>query len=100
MATLRYSARSQTDLLEIWEFISVDSPRNADAVIGRLHDKIEQLRLQPLVGHRHTGLQRNVRCINSDGYLVFYRFMGGIVRIDRIVHHSRHLPGINLDEVP
>lgn len=97
MPRLRYSLRSRADLEAIWDFIAVDSPRQASAVLAHLHQKIERLRTQPLSGHRHLELQSDVRCLNRDGYLILYRYTAGLVRIDRIVHHSRDLPGLSFD---
>ncbi len=94
MARLRYSERSRDDLVAIWQFIATDSLRNADAVLLRIHDKCEVLRNQPLVGHRRDDLRRGLRCLNSDGYMIFYRATPGVVRIDRIIHHSRYLPAL------
>ena len=99
MPRLRYSHRSRTDLENIWGFIAVDSPRQASAVLGRFRAKIEHLRRHPLTGHRHRELQPHVRCLNSDGYLILYRYTGGIVCIDRIVHHFLDLPSLTLEDL-
>jgi toxin ParE1/3/4 len=100
MPRLRYSERSRDDLVAIWHFIATDSPRNAEAVLQRLHDKCERLRHQPLIGHRRDDLRRGLRCLNSDGYMIFYRPTIRLVRIDRIIHHSRHLSAVFLDSPP
>lgn len=100
MLTLRYSERSRADLASIWDFIAVSSPRNAVTVLDRIHDKIELLRLQPLIGHRRDDLRRGLRCMNSDGHMIFYRVAGRVVRIDRILHHSRDLSGIDFSSAP
>jgi toxin ParE1/3/4 len=99
MPRLRYSHRSRTDLENIWGFIAVDSPRQASEVLSRFHAKIELLRRHPLTGHRHRELQAHLRCLNSDGYLIFYRYTAGIVCIDRIVHHSMDLPSLSLEDL-
>lgn len=96
MPRLRYSERSRADLDAIWEFIASECSRNATTVLGRLHAKIDQLRTQPLIGHQHRDLQRGVRCLNRDGYLILHRYAAGVVLIDRIVHHSRDLPTLPL----
>jgi plasmid stabilization system protein ParE len=96
MAQLRYSDLSRSDLELIWETIADDSPRSAGAVLERLHEKIESLRTQPHFGHRHRFLPHEVRCLNCDGYLILYRYSANVVRIDRIIHHSRNLPDLEL----
>lgn len=97
MLQLRYSKRSRTDLEAIWNFIATSSEENAEAVLERLYVKIEQLRSQPLKGHRRDDLRRGIRCVNSDGFMVFYRCTSVLVRVDRIIHHSRHLPDIDFE---
>ena len=96
MALLRYSELSRTDLELIWETIAADSPRSASAVLERIHEKIESLRTQPLFGHRHRFLPHPVRCLNCDGYLILYRYSANLVRVDRIIHHSRDLSELDL----
>ena len=98
MPRLQFSARSRTDLAEIWDRIAVGSPRNADAVHERLYARCAQLIDQPKIGHPRDEVRPGLRCINSDGYVIFYRLTGGIVRISRIAHHSRHAGRLTFDE--
>ena len=100
MATLRYSELSRADLAAAWDFIAIDSPRIATLVLDRIYKKIERLRSQPLAGHRRDDIRRGARCLNCDGYLIIHRYSAGIVRIERIVHHSRHQSNIPFDEQP
>lgn len=97
MPRLRFSTRSRTDLLEIWEHIAAESPRNAEAVYTRLCARCEQLMSEPLAGYRRDDVQRGLRCLNSDGYVIFYRVAKDHVRISRIIHHSRHFPEIDFE---
>ncbi len=98
MARLQFSARSRADLAEIWDRIADDSHRNADDAHERLYGRCLQLIDQPLIGHRRDEVKTGLRCINSDGYSIFYRLTGTTVRISRIVHHARHLGCISFDE--
>jgi plasmid stabilization system protein ParE len=50
------------------------------------------------MGHRRDDVRRGVRCLNSDGYMILYRYTAATVRIDRVVHHCRHLPAITFDD--
>lgn len=97
MPRLRFSARSRVDLAEIWERIADESPQNADAVHERLFERCEQLITQPLAGHRRDEVKPGLRCLNSDGYAIFYRVAKNDVGISRIIHHSRHLPDIDFE---
>jgi toxin ParE1/3/4 len=98
MPRLQFSARSRADLAEIWDRIADDSHRHADAVHERLYERCLQLIDQPRIGHRRYEVKLELRCINSDGYSIFYRITGANVRISRIVHHSCHLGRISFDE--
>jgi plasmid stabilization system protein ParE len=91
MPRLQFSARSRADLAEIWDRIADDSHRNADDVHERLYERCLQLIDQSLMGHRRDEVKTGLRCINSDGYSIFYRLTGTTARISRIVHHARHL---------
>jgi plasmid stabilization system protein ParE len=97
MLRLHYSQRSRADLDEIWDFVSHSSPRNAEAVLVRIHAKIDLLRTHPRAGHRRDDVRLGIRCAKSDGYLIFHRVTGGTLRVDRIVHHSRHLGRLQFD---
>ena len=81
MATLRYSERSRADLATAWDHIAVDSIRTATLVLDRLHDKIERLRAQPLMGHRRDDIRDGTRCLNCGGYLILYRYSANVVRL-------------------
>ena len=100
MSRLRFSARSRADLDEIWERISLDSPRNAEAVHAWLCRKFDQLLSQPLSGHPREDLKPGLRTVTSDGYMIFYRYHDPEVGISRVVHHSRDLTNIEFDEQP
>ena len=100
MARLRYSELSRTDLELIWETIAADSSRSAAAVLGRIHEKIQSLRTRPLFGHRHRFLPHPVRGLACDGYLILDRSSAHLVRIDRIIHHSRDPSELDLAPCP
>lgn len=83
--------------MDIVDYIALESPPNAAAVLDRIHEKIEALRFQPLMGHRRAELARGIRCVKSDGYMVFNRLEGAVVRVSRVVHHSRNLSRLKFD---
>src|SRR4051812_33369240 len=97
MLRLQFSDRSRADLTEVWDRIADDSHRQADAVHERIYERCLQLIDQPKIGHRRDEVKRGLRCINSDGYAIFYRITGTIVRISRIIHHARNLSRISFD---
>lgn len=84
-------------MAEIWDRIATEGSRNADAVHERLYERCAQLITQPRFGHRRDDLKPGLRCLNSDGFMIFYRYAKDTVGISRIVHHSRHLADIDFD---
>lgn len=98
MPRLQFSARSRADLAEIWDRIADDSHRQAEAVHERIFERCLELIDQPRIGHRRDEVNPGLRCINTDGYSIFYRLTGATVRISRIVHHTRQLGRISFDE--
>jgi plasmid stabilization system protein ParE len=98
MARLRYSRRSRADLEQISDVIGADSPQNALDVLNRIFEKIEPLRSQPLIGHRRNDVSPGLRCLNSDGFVIYHRIRAGTVWISRIVHHSRELSPDDFEE--
>ena len=100
MLKLLFSARSRQDLIEIWDYIAADSVRQAEAVHERIYQCCEKLIDQPRIGHRRDDVKRGLRCLNTDGYVIFYRISPHHVGISRIVHHSRKHSTLTLDESP
>ena len=100
MPRLLFSDLSRQDLAQIWDYIATDSTRNADAVHERIYQRCEQLIDQPLSGHRRNEVSPGLRCLNTDGYAIFYRAKPTHVGISRIIHQSRNLPSIDGDDFP
>lgn len=100
MPRLLFSARSQRDLADIWDYIASDSARNADTVHARIYQRCEKLIDQPLIGHQRNDVSNGLRCLTTDGYAIFYRVKPTHVGISRIIHHSRNLPSSAGDDFP
>jgi len=64
----------------------------------RLCQKFDQLIAQPLSGHRRDDVKRGLRSVSSDGFVIFYYYRAGVVGIVRVVHHSRDVTKIRLEE--
>lgn len=97
MLRLRFSTRSCADPADIWARIAPDSQRNAETVHERLFEKCAQLMTQPRSGHRRDEVKPGLRCVNSDGYAIFYRINKTEIGVSRIIHHSRNLSKISFD---
>lgn len=89
---IKYLPVAQRDLIEIIEYIKIDSPGSAIKLLDRLDKSLVKLEDFPFMGqapkdNRLRGL--NYRILVVDSYLVFYVVKGNIVEIRRIIHGKR-----------
>jgi toxin ParE1/3/4 len=91
---LYLTARARQDVLEIEEYIAIDSPTAA----VRFTDKLEQrwllLRDNPNMGRKRTDLMPELRSVSEGDYLIFYRIIDKTIEIMRIVHGAREVEKI------
>ncbi len=68
------TAHAIARLRQIHAYVSVDSPRNADALIERLLSRAESLESLPLRGRRVPEYERDdIREVQEQPYRVIYR---------------------------
>lgn len=88
-----FTARAETDLAGIVDYISDDNPRAADRVYAELRDRCQLLAETPEIGiEAYPGVRRIV----VGSYLIFYRLgLSGAtngIEILRIIHGARQIP--------
>jgi plasmid stabilization system protein ParE len=82
---VKTSARAERDLIEIYEFIFLDSPQNAEAVRSRLESEIDSLATFP---HRYKIFEPNtisskvVRSMPVPPFAVYYLVEDGNLSVD------------------
>ncbi len=91
MTNVAYTARAETDLLEIAAHIALDSPLHAELFIARLERKAEAAARNPRIYPQRTELARGLRSIAVGRYLIFYRIVANGIEIIRILHGARDL---------
>ncbi len=77
------------DLNEIFDYILLDSPANAQATLDKIINSIEKLEAFPLIGKQLINEHLNYyqfRMIIVNPYIVFYRFIHDKIYIYRILH--------------
>ena len=77
------------DLDVIFDYILLDSPNEAIAMLEKIMTRLEKLEDFPLLGKQliHKSLNYyNFRMIIVEPYIIFYRFIDDIVYIYRILH--------------
>lgn len=80
------------DLDTIFDYILLDSPSQAEAILNKIMGSISNLEDFPLAGKKlvHKSLNYyNFRMIIVAPYIVFYRFIDDVVYIYRILHGAR-----------
>lgn len=91
-AKISYTSLALRDLEEIFDYIALDSPREASKFVGRILNQISRLADFPMLGTkpRDSRLQaKGYRILVIEEYLVFYVLRRQTVRIRRVLHGAR-----------
>jgi toxin ParE1/3/4 len=90
MSEVVFTRSAQTDLLEIWTFISEDSFEAADHVLDVIEKETQTLVLQPLMGRARPELHSDVRCWpTSASYNLYYTVDKFKLTVVRVLHQAR-----------
>lgn len=100
MAALRvtYASRAVRDLDHIGDAIAHDAPRAAQRLIEKLQARALALADAPFASTPRDDLRPNLRVAHVRPYFIFFRVRVSDIRILRIVHGARRLPGLRYDE--
>lgn len=93
---LLISPRAAADLDEIGEFIARDNPARAASFVAELEAKCRTIASSPEGYPARPDLAEGVRMAVHGRYLLFFRALddSGAVRIERVLHGARDLPGL------
>ena len=86
---IEFLPEAYKDLNEIFDYILLDSPANAQATLDKIIYSIEKLETFPLLGKQLINEYLNYyqfRMIIVKPYIVFYRFLHDKIYIYRILH--------------
>ncbi|MCM2289228.1 MAG: type II toxin-antitoxin system RelE/ParE family toxin [Sulfuritalea sp.] len=92
MAAVTFSPKSRQDLLDISDYIAKESRANARRFVARLIDQCKRIGRAPLGYVGRDDLAPGVRMAAMDHYVIFFRVIDGVVRIERVLHGARNLP--------
>ena len=90
---IEWATSAQANLQELYDYISKDSPQNAERFITRLFDAIDYLADQPKLG-RHVPEADNcvdMRELIFHNYRIIYHLQAEYVYIVNVIHGSRDL---------
>jgi len=85
------SALAAQDLEDIGDFIAADNPGRAVSFVTELRQRCATLAEMPLAYPRREDFGKGVRLMVHRRYLVLYRVVRRQVRIERVLHGSRHV---------
>jgi len=87
------SPLAERDLIDIWNYVALDSPDAADRVLLKLRDELRKLAANPGLGHWRPDLPvSDLRVWTVYSYLIIFRFTADDLQVIRIIHGSRDLP--------
>lgn len=92
MASVTFSPKSRQDLLDIGDHIAKDSRANARRFVAKLIDQCKRIGRAPLGYVSRDDLAPGLRMAALNRYVIFFRVLDGVVRIERVLHGARNLP--------
>lgn len=92
MASVTFSPKSRQDLIDIGDYIARDSLANARRFVARLMDQCRRIGAAPLSYPGREDLAPGLRMAALGRYVIFFRVLGDMVRIERVLHGARNLP--------
>jgi toxin ParE1/3/4 len=94
MAAVAFSPKSRQDLLDIGDYIAKDSRADARRFVAKLIEQCRKIGRAPLGYGGRDDLAPGLRMAAVDRYVIFFRVVDGVVRIERVLHGARNLPVI------
>ena len=88
------SAFVATDLEAIADYISQGNPPRALTFIREIRAKIRLVGKQPQIYQLRPEIGEGARVAAVGRYLILFRIVGEIVRIERVVYGGRDLPAL------
>lgn len=93
MLPLRWTERAVTNLADIADFISQNSPVYAESVVSRIDRQLQLLALNPLMGKVAVEVaDLEIRELVVDSFRIFYRARAECIELIAIVHSRQQSP--------
>lgn len=87
---LEFSPQAKKDLIEIGDYIALDSLSNARRFVAKLREQCKRISERPLA-YPFRDKEAGIRFASLGRYLIFFRVKDDSVRIERILHSARNL---------
>lgn len=85
---------ARADLIGIGDFIAQDNPGRALSFLAELEDRMVRAAERPESFPLRDDLGQGLRTSRHGRYLIFFLHTGDEVRIVRVLHGARDLPGL------
>jgi toxin ParE1/3/4 len=94
---LEFSRWVEGDLEAIADYIAQDNPARAVTFIGEIREKILRIGRQPLLYQLRPEIGEEARLSVVGRYVILFRIVEEVVRIERVVYGGRDLPELFFD---
>ncbi|MCF8039594.1 MAG: type II toxin-antitoxin system RelE/ParE family toxin [Desulfohalobiaceae bacterium] len=88
------SEQARDDLIDIWQYIALDSIESADGFVDFVYEKCSELAVFPEMGRKRDDLIPGIRSMPVKRYVIFYRIREDCVEISRVLSAYRDLNSI------
>jgi toxin ParE1/3/4 len=95
-----FSALVEGDLEAIGDYIAADNPERAVSFVRQLKAQCLKVGQNPLRYRLRPEIGADVRLVSMGRYVILFRILGEVVRVERVVHGARDLPALLDDEQP
>ncbi|MFA6244001.1 MAG: type II toxin-antitoxin system RelE/ParE family toxin [Candidatus Hydrogenedentales bacterium] len=99
MSAVTKTPQAELDLMDIWEFIAVDSESAADRLLREIARKSVLLASTPQMGRGREELASGMRSFPVGKYMLYYRIRDAhAIEIVRVLHAARDVEAAFDDE--
>jgi toxin ParE1/3/4 len=101
VARIRYTAPARRDLGQIYRYIRErsGSGETARCFVHELRSKCDQLAAAPIqMGRSRADLRPGLRSHAHKSYVIFFRYVGDVLEIMRVIESHRDIPPLFGDE--
>jgi toxin ParE1/3/4 len=89
-----FSVIAAHDLEEIGDYIARDNPERAVSFIQEIRGHCLKITAFPEAAALRPELGAEIRMLPFGRYLIFYTVHADYVRVERIIHAARNIPGL------
>ncbi len=95
---LEFSPEARRDLVEIGDYIALDSLANARRFVAKLRGQCIRIAKRPLAYPLRDN-EAGIRFAPLGRYLIFFRVTDDAVRIERVLHSARNLAQLVIPKI-